>query len=117
MDYTQPPPSDEELPPPIDEELLPPADEPLPTYEARRTASRLPTEHAFHLVKADGHRWLTLFLMSSAAASTTPPYFFGGDRVEGHVALDLKEPATFRSIDVTVRQPSPTSSIHINVCV
>lgn len=97
MDYTQPPPSEEELWLPIDEEL--------PSYARRQPPVGLPTTHAFHLVKSDGHRWLTLNLRSSASASTLPPYFFGGDRVEGHVALDLKDPATFRSIDVTVRCP------------
>jgi hypothetical protein len=64
------------------------------------------TTHAFQLVKADGHRWLTLSLRSSAASPSDTPYFFGGDRVEGCVALDLKEPAPFRSIDVMVSPPA-----------
>jgi hypothetical protein len=97
MDYTQTPPSTDDLPPPADSE------EHLPTYTEARSASRFPTAHAFHLIKGDEYLWLTLVLHSSAGAPSVVPYFFGGDRVEGHVALDLKEPATFRSIDVTVR--------------
>jgi hypothetical protein len=88
------------LPPPFEDS------DQLPAYARTvRAPQGLPTEHAFHLVKADGHRWLTLKLRSSAAAAALVPYYFGGDPIAGEVTLDLHDTATLREISVIVRSP------------
>jgi hypothetical protein len=88
------------LPPPFEDS------DQLPAYvRTVRDLRGLPTEHAFHLVKADGHRWLTLKLRSSAAAAALVPYFFGGDPIAGEVTLDRHDTATLREISVIVRSP------------
>jgi hypothetical protein len=68
-----------------------------------RAPRGLSTKHAFHLVRTDGHRWLTLTLWSSAAAASHAPYFFGGDLISGEVELNLLDTVTLREINVIVR--------------
>jgi hypothetical protein len=79
-----------------------PFDDPPQTQTNVLSPKPLPTEHAFHLIKTDGHRWLTLKLRSSAATASVVPYFFGGDAILGEVELDLHDAATLREIVITV---------------
>jgi hypothetical protein len=80
-----------------------PFEDPPQTQGSAFNPKPLPTEHAFHLIKTDGHHWLTLKLRSSAAIASVVPYFFGGDAISGEVELDLRDAATLREIIVTVR--------------
>jgi hypothetical protein len=71
--------------------------------ERTRAPQGLSTKHAFHLVKTDGHRWLTLTLWSAAAAASQTPQFVGGDPISGEVELNLLDTMTLREINVIVR--------------
>jgi hypothetical protein len=87
-----------------------PFDDPPQTQANTLNPKPLPTEHAFHLIKTDGHRWLTLKLWSSAATASVVPYFFGGDAISGAVELDLHDTAMLREIIVTVCPTRPSRS-------
>jgi hypothetical protein len=79
-----------------------PFEDPPETQANALNPGPLRTQHAFHLIKTDGHRWVTLKLRSSAATASLVPYFFGGDAISGEVELDLHNTATLREIIVTV---------------
>jgi hypothetical protein len=71
--------------------------------ERTKAPQGLSTKHAFHLVRTDGHRWLTLTLWSAAMGASRTPYFFGGDLISGEVELNLFDTVTLREINVMVR--------------
>ncbi|TFK60980.1 hypothetical protein BDN72DRAFT_778754 [Pluteus cervinus] len=60
------------------------------------------TKHSYHL-EADGHKWLTLNVLSQARVETSLPVFVGQKSIiTGSVEVDLKKTEKIKSITISV---------------
>ncbi|EJD00901.1 uncharacterized protein FOMMEDRAFT_141671 [Fomitiporia mediterranea MF3/22] len=81
---------------------LPSYDTPGPSRPYRH-ASRERQLHEFSLENADKHQWATVRFQSWAPSARSLPIFFEDQDITGQVDLDLRQPESIKSIEVSIK--------------